>query len=81
VAMIDNNLHVPDDLLLELRSQAEAQGKTLDQIAEETLRAGLKERSWQDLLGYGRERGRLSGIGEEQVPEVVVQWRREQREH
>lgn len=50
VAAIKNNLHVPDDLLTELRDQAEAQRKTLDQIAEETLRAGFKERSWQDLL-------------------------------
>jgi hypothetical protein len=81
VATVDINLRMPDDLLSELRSQAEAQGKTLDQIAEETLRVGLKERSWQDLLAYGQDRGRLSGIAEEQVPEVVAQWRRERREH
>lgn len=74
------NLRISDDLLAELCARAAEQGKTLDQIAEETIRAGLKERVWQDLLAYGQERGRASGIAEEQVPEVVKQWRRERRE-
>jgi len=63
--------------LSELRAQAEAQGKALTQVAEETLRAGLKERSRQDLVAYGWERGRGSDIPEEQVPEIIKQWRRE----
>ena len=76
--MATQNIHVSDELLAELQSKAGAEGKTVDELAEEKLRKGLEERSWQDLLAYGRERGRESGITEEQVPDVVREWRREQ---
>jgi hypothetical protein len=56
------------------------EGKTVDELAEAALRRGLEEQSWQDLLAYGRERGRASGYTEEDVPRIVKEWRREQRE-
>ena len=73
------NVYVSDELLAELQSKAAAEGKTVDQLAGEALRKGLEEQSWQDLLAYGRERGRASGYTEEDVPRVVKEWRREQR--
>jgi len=74
-----NNVHVSDELLAELQAKAHAEGKTVDQLAEDTLRKALEERSWQELLEYGQERGRASGYTEEDVPQVVKEWRREQR--
>jgi hypothetical protein len=65
------NLHVSDELLAELRAKAEAEGKTVDELAELALRKGLEEHAWQDLLAYGRERGETSGYNEEDVPRVV----------
>jgi hypothetical protein len=73
------NVHVSDETLAELRAKAEAEGKTVDELAEAALRKGLEEQSWQDLIAYGRERGRASGYAEEDVPRVVKEWRREQR--
>ena len=75
----ENNLHVPEELLAELQAKAAAEGKTVEELAEEALRNALNLRSWQDLLDYGREQGRSSGYTEEDVPQVVKQWRREQR--
>ena len=72
-----NNLHVPNELLVELRSKALAAGKTVDQLAEEALRRGLNDQAWQDLLAYGRQRGEASGYNEEDVPRLVREWRRE----
>lgn len=72
-----NNLHVPNELLVELRSKALAAGKTVDQLAEEALRRGLNDQAWQDLLAYGRQRGEASGYSEEDVPRLVREWRRE----
>ena len=66
-----NSIHVSDELLAELRAKAEAAGKTVDEMAEEALRKGLGEPSWEDLLAYGRERGLASGHTEEDVPRVV----------
>jgi predicted transcriptional regulator len=74
-----NSIHVSDELLAELQAKAEAEGKTVDELAEEALRKGLEERAWQNLLEYGRETGRASGYTEDDVPRLVKEWRREQR--
>uniref|UniRef100_Q01QS7 CopG domain protein DNA-binding domain protein n=1 Tax=Solibacter usitatus (strain Ellin6076) TaxID=234267 RepID=Q01QS7_SOLUE len=65
------NVHVSDELLIELQQQARAAGKTVDEMAEEALRKGLEERQWEDLLAYGHETGIVSGYTEEDVPEIV----------
>jgi hypothetical protein len=77
--MAANNLHIPDELLADLQAKALAEGKTVDELAAETIRTGLADRQWQELLAYGRETGRASGYIEEDVPRVVKEWRREQR--
>jgi hypothetical protein len=82
--MAANTIHISDELLADLQAKAAADGKTVDELAEETLRKGLQDREgqdrqWQDLLAYGRETGRASGYSEEDVPQVVKEWRREQR--
>jgi predicted transcriptional regulator len=66
-----NSIHVSDELLAELQAKAASEGKTVDALAEEALREGLKDRSWQELLAYGRERGEASGYTDEDVPNVV----------
>jgi hypothetical protein len=76
--MATNIIHLSDELLAELQARAQAEGKTVDGLAEEALRKGLEKHDWQDLLEYGRERGRTSGHTEEDVPRVVKEWRREQ---
>lgn len=73
------NLHVSEELLAELRAKAEAEGRSVDELAEEALRRGLEDRAWRELLAYGRETARASGYTEQDVPELVKEWRREQR--
>lgn len=72
----ENSIHVSDELLADLEAQAASEGKTVDELAEEALRKGLEERSWQDLLEYGRQTGRASGYTEADVPEIVKNRRR-----
>ena len=72
-------LCVPEDLLAGLAAKAAASGKTVEELAEEALRASLEEPSWDGLLAYGQERGRLSGFTEEQSADTVHAWRTEQR--
>jgi predicted transcriptional regulator len=66
-----NSIHVSDELLAELQAKAAAEGKTVDELAEEALRQGLEDRSWRDLLEYGRKNGAASGYTEDDVPEIV----------
>ena len=76
----EHRILVSDDVWAQLEAKARAEGRPIDQLVEDTLRDGLEERSWQDLIGYGRERGRKSGIIEADVPKVVKEWRNEQHE-
>jgi plasmid stability protein len=71
------HLHVPEDLLAELEAKAAEEGKSVEDLAEEALRARLEAPSWEDLLSYGQERGRLVGFTEEQSADIVHQWRKE----
>jgi hypothetical protein len=73
------NLHVSDELLAELRSKAESEGRNVDDVAEEGLRQGLEDRAWLELLAYAGENGRASGYAEQDVPRLVREWRREHR--
>jgi plasmid stability protein len=79
MATTENNLHVSDDLLAELTAKAAAEGRSVDELAEAELRKALSEQSWQGLLARGRKYGKAAGMTEDQVPEVVRDWRSEQR--
>jgi hypothetical protein len=43
-----------DDLFEQVKQRAEAEGKTLDEAANEALRLGLSEDRWQKLVKRGR---------------------------
>lgn len=75
----EHRILVSDDVWAQLEAKAQAEGRPVDQLVEDTLRDGLAERSWQDLIAYGQERGRMSGIIEAYVHQVVREWRNEQR--
>ena len=74
------NMHVPDDLLTAMSDAAQAEGKTPEEWLEHVVRARLDDRKWQDLLAYGRQKGNESGYTEDDVPGVVKEWRREQKD-
>ena len=78
--MAANIIHVSDELLADLQTKALAEGKTVDQLAEEALRKGLEDRAWQDLLDYGRKTGAASRYTEADVPEIVRNRRRINRQ-
>ena len=53
-------------------------GLTVDELAVETLREGLREQSWQAKVARWSGYGKASGFTADQVPDVVDQWRNEQ---
>jgi hypothetical protein len=72
------NIHLAEPLLAELEGAARCQQKAPDELAGEAVQAFLRKRRWQDLLTYGEQKGAESGILEEDVAEVIDEWRREQ---
>jgi hypothetical protein len=76
---MERTITLPDDLLAQIEGTVAQRGKSLDQWLEETLRAQLADRSWRDLMEYGRNKGRDSGYTESDVPRLVKEWRSEPR--
>ena len=72
-------VHISEELLAELQARAAAESKSVDELAGEALRKGLEDRSWQELLEYGSQTGRVSGFAEADVPEIVKNRRRTNR--
>jgi hypothetical protein len=54
-------VRLPEDLLAELEAQAHSRGLTPDELAVETLRAGLRQQSWQAKAARWQEYGKASG--------------------
>jgi hypothetical protein len=78
--MATHKIAISDDLWAQLQAKSQAEGKAIQELAEEALRKGLEDGEWQALLGYGAERGRVLGFREEQAADVVHGWREEQRD-
>ena len=74
----EKNVAVPDDLLAQLESAAQAQGKTVDELIEDVARRHLARVRLDRFVHRNEERARELGINEEDVPRVIEEWRQEQ---
>jgi hypothetical protein len=78
--MATNNLHIPDDLLNAATAVAQADGKTTDELAADAMRRYLAHRKLDELGKYGRGQARKLGYTEADVPRLIAESRREQRD-
>jgi hypothetical protein len=76
----EKNLHVSDEVLARLTAEAAAEGRSVDEVADERLLASLRkqerDRLWTEVTEHGRQRGAASGITEDQVVDVVHDYRK-----
>ena len=73
--MAMNNVHISDDLLSELRSKPAAEGKTVDELAEDSLRKHLAQQSLDRLKREGdRRRAQMTEVEVEQAVERAVSY-------
>jgi metal-responsive CopG/Arc/MetJ family transcriptional regulator len=77
----ENNLHIPDDLLSAVNEAASADGKTTDELAADALRRYLAHRKLEELGKYGREQSHRLAYTEADVPNLIAEFRRENRGH
>ncbi len=71
------NLHVPEDLLARIEAVARAQGKTADEVAEQSLRDTL---DFQKLLGEGHAHAKARGFKPSDVSRKIAEYRQENPE-
>jgi|ERR1019366_2851547 Arc/MetJ-type ribon-helix-helix transcriptional regulator len=65
-----NNISLPEPLLAEIQSAAQAENRSVDEVLQEALRQYLDDRSWTKILGYGQRRAKELGLTEADNIEV-----------
>ena len=75
----NNNIALPEALLAEIQSTAEAEHRSADEVLADAVRRYLEDRSWTRLLDYGAEKAEALGIKESDVDRLIAESRGEQR--
>jgi metal-responsive CopG/Arc/MetJ family transcriptional regulator len=76
-----NNISLPEPLLAEIRSAAEAEHRSVDEVLIDAVKRYVEDRSWRKLLDYGAERAKALGVKESDVDRLIAESRAEQRSH
>jgi metal-responsive CopG/Arc/MetJ family transcriptional regulator len=79
--MAAGNISLPEPLLAEIRSAAEAQHRTADEVAADAIRQYLKEQSWEQFVERNERRANDMGITEGDVDRLIAEYRAENRHH
>ena len=63
-----------DDLFEQVRRRAEAEGKTVEEAANDVVRLGLKDDRWQTLLRRGRNYSRemAEAVSDDDALQIAV---------
>ena len=78
---IANNISLPEPLLAEIRSAAQAEHRSVDEVLTDAVKRYIEERSWTKLLDYGAERAKTLGVKESDIDRLIAESRVEQRSH
>ena len=71
---------VPPALAAAVRAAADEESRPVGEVLREAVERYLSERRWQKIFAYGEERARELGLTEEDVPRLIAEHRREQRQ-
>jgi predicted transcriptional regulator len=71
------NLSLPDGLQTEIEKVARAQERTVNEVLAEAVDCYIREKQWQGLKSYGRQKARERGIKEGDVLRLIEESRRE----
>jgi len=57
-----NNISLPEPLLPEIQSAAEAEHRSVNEVLSDAVERYVEERSWTKLLAYGADRAKGLGV-------------------
>jgi predicted transcriptional regulator len=75
-----DTLTLPPALAAEVEAAAAEESRPAIEILRDAVEHYLKERRWQKLFAYGERRARELGLTEEDVPRLIAEYRRDQRQ-
>jgi len=70
-----NSISLPEDLLAGIKSAAEAEHRSVDDVLADAVQRYLEDRSWTRLLDYGAERAKALGIEESDIDRLIAESR------
>ncbi len=76
---VANNISLPEPLLAEIRSAAQAEHRSVDEVLTDAVKRYIEERSWTRLLDYGAERAKTLGVTESDIDRLITESRAQQR--
>ena len=76
-----NNISLPEPLLAEIQSAAQAEHRGVDEVLTDAVKRYVEERSWTKLLDYGGERAKALGVEESDIDRLIAESRAEQCSH
>ncbi len=74
------SVSLTDELYEQASREAQAEGKTADELAQEALTAYLALRRLDRLQEYGQQRADELGLTEADIPRLIAETRRESRQ-
>jgi metal-responsive CopG/Arc/MetJ family transcriptional regulator len=76
-----NTISLPDELLAGIRSAADAERRSVDDVVADAVQRYLEDRSWTKLFEYGAARANALGLRESDVDQLIAESRIEHRNH
>lgn len=73
------NVALEPEVFARVSAEAQKEGKTPDELANEATKRFLASRQLQDLQQYGRQRASDMGLTEDDVPRLIAESRAERR--
>lgn len=73
------NVALEPEVFARVAAEAQKEGKTPDELANEAAKRFLASRRLQDLQQYGRHRASELGLTEDDVPRLIAESRAERR--
>ena len=73
-------LTLPHTLAKELKAAAQEECRPAEDVLRDAVERYLSERRWQKIFAYGEQRARELGLDEEDIPRLIAEYRREQRQ-
>ena len=67
---------LPPEMLSKIEEFMKKEGRTRSELVREALRRYFEEQEWKELIRYGMSKARERGITEDQVEEIVDEYRK-----
>jgi metal-responsive CopG/Arc/MetJ family transcriptional regulator len=79
--MVTGNISLPEPLLAEIQSAAQAEHRSADEVVADAVRAYLEKQSWAQFVERNARRAKEMGITEDDVDRLITEYRTENQQH